>query len=478
MIGDRPADHRCGGAEDHEDRADQGRGAEADHPGPDGGAEHVGRVIGSQGPTQKQSAGHEKCKHDGKAVKNEKQIDMIQCNFCSIWFHIECVGLRKDAKLTLWPCQKCCRIMDDIAEIKRNMADTNSLLNKSLTRAHNDIDNKEKECKEARKEINDLRTEIQQLRSQISSLQNTLQQKTWKTFRSAKSLLIGDSIIRDIDPEKLIKTTVKHLPGAKVGDIARHLSEDEDCEGPLSNVYVCVGTNDCSDSSADVDAVAAAYEEMVTDINARVKSPANVIVSSIPPRRDDQEHQGRVEALNKALQTVAQRTGATFIDNDTSFRLADNQINDGYLSPSDQLHLSNQGTNRLAKNLTLQVKQNCSNDVTKKKKKPSKTKPKPSPLAEQDGKKLDTGGGTVRDDSKWLPTIHRRVTQNEELNHEGFESYQKSSRRQKSHDSRHRCRFCAEFNHDASSCGFRKPAVCRQCHCEGHKQKFCSEFSH
>jgi lysophospholipase L1-like esterase len=417
----------------------------------------------------------DKCKHDGKSLKNDKQLDMIQCSFCFKWFHIECVGLRKDAKLALWPCQKCCNIINDIAEIKKKMSDTTSILNDSLTRAHKDIDNKERECREAKEEIKEakeeikgLKNEIQQLRTQVATLQSDIQQKTWQSFRNTKSLLIGDSLIRDIDQEKLLKTSVKHIPGAKVSDVARHLNEDVEFEGPLKNVYVCVGTNDCSDQDADLNEVAEAYEAMVTDVNSRVGSPANVIVSSIPPRKDDQGSQARVDTLNKSLQTIARRTGATFIDNERSFRLADNEINDGYLLPTDQLHLSKQGTNRLAKNLKLQMKQNSANDVTKTHKQ-GNSKPKSTPQRRQRDDRHRQDHFTMQDDpprqssitQTSRPMVYQRIPRERVHNHADDEAmyHQVSRQRHMSQESR-RCRYCAEYNHDASSCGFRKPAVC------------------
>ena len=443
----------------------------------------------------------EKCKFEGKTTKNEKQLDMIQCSFCFMWFHIECIGLRKDAKLTMWPCQKCCNIMLDISLIKTNMVQMTAFLNDSLSKANNDIEKNNQECKEAKTEVNDLKNEVKQLREQVAKLQNDLHQKKWQTFRNTKSLLIGDSLIRDIDQEKLVKTTVKHISGAKTKDVAQHLQEDADCEGPLGSVYVCVGTNDCGDHDADLTEVANAYETMVTEINTRVGSSANIIVASIPPRKDDVESQARVETLNKSLKTIAERRGATFIDNDKSFRLADNEINDGYLLPSDQLHLTRQGTNRLAKNLGLQRKQNCIDDVTKKGKGGKQKPAKPAESAvmndgnrqrgdrkdmdrnRQSGPNRQPGRSRQRWSSSGVSHSTRSQTNkrhfqrqdsvHDDANYDGF--------RRRSQDvhfkAKARCNYCAEYNHDTSSCWFRKPAICRQCSMEGHKQKFCFEFS-
>ena len=435
---------------------------------------------------------HEKCKfegkctkNDGKCTKNEKQLDMIQCSFCFKWFHIECIGLRKDAKLTLWPCQKCCNIMQDIAEIKNSVAKTNALLSNSLERAYKDIDKKESECREAKSEITELKNEVKQLRQQVATLQNDLQQKKWQTFRNKKSLLIGDSLIRDIDQDKLIKTTIKHIPGAKVSDVVQHLHEDMDCDGPLGNVIVCVGTNDCSDHVADLDEIADSFEAMVAELNSKVESPKNVVVSSIPPRKDDPKSQERVETLNKSLESIARRTGATFIDNERSFRLADNEINDGYLLMSDRLHLSRQGTNKLAKNLQLQVKQTCANDVTKKGKK-SRSKPSDSSVAAEHqvqpaqdlnrkNQASQPGSSTPnqRNHRERMRSKQREATHS----HTPYRRMSGNNRQLTSESAAYRCGYCAEFSHDTRSCGFRKPAVCRQCFCEGHKQKFCSEFS-
>ena len=48
----------------------------------------------------------EQCKlHKGK--RSGRSLDIIQCSACAEWFHIECVGLKKDATVGILPCSRC-----------------------------------------------------------------------------------------------------------------------------------------------------------------------------------------------------------------------------------------------------------------------------------------------------------------------------------------------------------------------------------
>ncbi len=78
-----------------------------------------------------------------------------------------------------------------------------------------------------------------------------------------------------------------------------------------------------------------------------------VYVSSITLWTDDPVIQSRVEALNQAISETCQATGCTLIDNDPSFKLADGDINSGFLQ-ADGASLNQAGMEKLIKNLHLQ----------------------------------------------------------------------------------------------------------------------------
>ena len=58
----------------------------------------------------------EQCKlHKGK--RSGRSLYMIQCSVCAEWFHTECVGLKKDATVGIWPCPSCRQIPTQIRSI-------------------------------------------------------------------------------------------------------------------------------------------------------------------------------------------------------------------------------------------------------------------------------------------------------------------------------------------------------------------------
>lgn len=450
---------------------------------------------------------HVTCKYDRKEKHKNKKLDMIRCSICYKWYHNECVWLTKDAKPIIWPCPECCDIYQDIIKIREKVDDTISILRDSLLRANRDLDKANRfldethaECNRLREDSRTLTSQLENMRKRVSDLEQDIQRKTWQTFRNKRSLLIGDSIIRDVDEEKLLKTSVKSLPGAKVNDIAQHFLDDSTCDEPMSHIYVCVGTNDCSDETMDANAVTSAYKTMVQEMTKHVSEPSHVTISSVVPRKDSIEHQTRVEALNNALSVMARSVGVTFIDHDKNFKLADGDINDGYLLPNDLLHLTKQGTNKLVKNLKLPLKQDCT-DVTRPRR---RSKPKQKTGSPPKSNKTDQVPTVIEDadsdDQPWQPARRRssRWTRSNWNNgHDYLHNHGHSHNRGHSHnhdqydgnsikrhhdssipcDNKRRCQYCAEHNHSTAECGFRKPALCRQCGNHGHKQKFCVEFT-
>ena len=439
----------------------------------------------------------ETCKFERNDKKNGKQLEMIQCSSCHQWYHNDCVWLKKDACPEIWLCSECSKTYKEMFQFKKCLSETITHLRDSLNRAYSEIDQRKVELKEAREECiklsNDsklLSDEINALRIRIATIERDNQGKAWQSFKNKRCLLIGDSLIRNIDEEKLVRTCVKEIPDGKVSDISHELVDSLEQEEPHGRIFLCVGTHDCADPELDVAGVTRTYEKLIEEITNTGMQTSNIVVSSIPPRKDKEENQKRIEALNSSLKDMSARLQVTYVDNDLSFKLADGDINDGYLLPSDGLHLTKQGTNKLAKNLQLPVKNNSSSDVTKAwHKTRSKNKLKQKPLttsntmdsaSNDDDADKPLPGQLRRSSHQRVAQLRRRYSADENIqprdrydghyhaSHASYESPRFGNRR---------CGYCAEHNHSTTQCGFRKPAVCRQCRAEGHKQKFCSEFN-
>lgn len=136
----------------------------------------------------------------------------------------------------------------------------------------------------------------------MGDLTSQLHRTVWDTFHKNKNtLLIGDSSIKDIDPQKLVKMQVVLQPACKVADINMHMDE---CADTYSKVVICIGSNDCAGESMDHESVVTNFKQLLVKAKSKVMSAADVvscpeqillkiwsvlsflmIVSSMPPRR-------------------------------------------------------------------------------------------------------------------------------------------------------------------------------------------------
>ena len=151
------------------------------------------------------------------------------------------------------------------------------------------------------------------------------------------------------------------------------------------------------------------------------------------------------------------------------------------------------------KNLKIPPKQGCA-DVTKawrksKPKKPPVSSPKADRLQSQPyvtdvNSDANNDATNLEERSSDWQEVRRRTRRHSganrnrlhvQMNHRSGERNQHydrtSYRYTKMHNENQRCQYCAEHNHSTRDCGFRKPALCRQCGAHGHKQKFCVDFS-
>ena len=71
----------------------------------------------------------EQCKFDGKAGKrNGRKLDMIQYSVCAVWFHTECVDIKKDTPVGVWPCLACRQIPTKISDIAAALGSMDQLV--------------------------------------------------------------------------------------------------------------------------------------------------------------------------------------------------------------------------------------------------------------------------------------------------------------------------------------------------------------
>ena len=386
------------------------------------------------------------CKHDRKEKKGNKKLDLIQCSYCKSSFHVDCIDLSKDTFNDVWPCFTCRLVPSQVHSMHQAMDSIVSTLQKSIETSSKTIDFMTRKCESLESENKDLRHQIDVLTKQV-------QQKVSPCCREGAAdttrLLLGDSLIKDVDESKLLKTDVVCLPGAKLKDVLRGLNRKE---GPFEHIYICAGTNDCASEEFDGETVTKAYKDLVTAATIKVPSAQNVTISSIPPRCDDVEAQDRIEAINANLNALAADTGALFVNHDATFKLRDGTPNDGYLV-NDGPHLTFKGTNKLCKNLEVPSKPAVKGNVCK-----NKTTVEKKSSAHHNNA-----------DYQWREVKKRQ-------RYPTSNSHQ-SSRHSDSNNTGARCWNCYESNHVARACRFKSPISCHSCGQLGHKSKFCSYAS-
>ena len=158
-------------------------------------------------------------------------------------------------------------------------------------------------------------------------------------------LLLGSSVIRDIEAAKNKDIVITSTSGGSILDIT------EECQATrekFKEVILVVGGNDCS-SKVEVDVLLKRYEELVDTAMHLTGGEGTVKVSSVCPSAHVKT-QKRIDSFNAGLAVLAGERECILINNHNSFKTLDGRINDCLLLP-DGVHLNLTGTERLAKSL-------------------------------------------------------------------------------------------------------------------------------
>ena len=136
-----------------------------------------------------------------------------------------------------------------------NMSRTIETMSESLTKlvtANSDL----KRTVESQKQV------IDNLETKVNKLSNTYSTGSHSHVTDNRNdLIIGSSVIRDIDQSKLQKTTVKCIRGDRIHDIGNVLKKSSE---NYQSVSIIVGENDCGNRSAaasPVDEILTSYKE-------------------------------------------------------------------------------------------------------------------------------------------------------------------------------------------------------------------------
>lgn len=274
------------------------------------------------------------CEYEGKDPHRDSRkktlCDWVRCCLCAHWFHPECVSLPQKETEGVWTCPFCRHISNDVSSLKQQV----DVMLEIIRRNQHFI----AELTSGQQEITNFIKKTTQLQDNVNSPQP-----------ERKSLLLGDSLTRDIQQSKdmlIVKPNISRLE-----NIIQELKDFDE----LDQIYVVNGTNDCK-CEEDLSVILDTYRTVIEDAKKKGKQ---VIISSIPPRTDDSGIQQKINEVNQRLMTLTKEEEVTFVNNDGNFTYNDKSVDERLLQ-QDGCHLSELGAQRLIKNLGLQDLAHCS----------------------------------------------------------------------------------------------------------------------
>jgi len=162
------------------------------------------------------------------------------------------------------------------------------------------------------------------------------------------SLLIGTSLIRNVDPSKLQNCEVIAKGGALIQDLHKTLAVLPENK-KYSEITVIGGSIDIESKTADD--IATDYQALIVSASMRTEK---VSICSVLPRTDKQLPE-ITNKVNGEQRKICQDEGHTFLDIDDSFHLRNGKINSACLLP-DGLHLTKYGVDSLMQGCNVQRK--------------------------------------------------------------------------------------------------------------------------
>ena len=271
-----------------------------------------------------------------------------------VWHHTECVAESEPA--AIFTCESCSTISADIKQVSTHMT---TIIKQIATMS--------KDMVELRKQFDDVKTQNETtkcdnalLKSEVLKLRAELAEQNWPrqaaSTKTKPALVVGSSILRDIDNSKVENTYVHTISGGKIEHVLTYLSDvPSDKFGELTLI---VGGNDCAEPTSVVTDVVDNYNKLV---DAAKEKATSVNVASILPRKcPGSDTQEKIDSVNAALQVLSGEKNCSYINNDTIFRLQNGSINDGYYlterNTEKMVHLNDKGTQKLCELLNVKPK--------------------------------------------------------------------------------------------------------------------------
>ena len=159
----------------------------------------------------------------------------------------------------------------------------------------------------------------------LVELSTEQQRQQWPNQRPERTVVLGTSLLKHMDEEKLRNTKVICLPGAKLRQVANVISTlPHDIE--YDNMVVLAGGNDIADTDELQDTV----DDYLKVITEAKKQCANITISSVPPRLNNTNFTDKIKRFNAQFCQMADDHNCRFINQHDGFHVVSGHINDGY----------------------------------------------------------------------------------------------------------------------------------------------------
>ena len=272
-------------------------------------------------------------------LQDQENGDLIRCILCCVRHHITCVGIKKMEMKQPWTCSKCRTLAKTVHELKQDLASLSTIQTQMLELLQNMTEKAASEHemrKKAEDEVVSLKTQLENAQKQLNDnlpvVPDTKPEKR-------PTLLLGTSLLRNIDPNKLENCKVVAKGGAKIDEVQAALEELAD-EDSFEEIIIVAGSIDIEEKA--VDEVVLDYQSLSVSASNRTDK---VTLCSVLPRTDKNLSE-KTKLLNEKLEEVCNNEGQNFINLNETFLLMNGSPNKAFLLP-DGLHLSQPGVENL-----------------------------------------------------------------------------------------------------------------------------------
>ena len=302
------------------------------------------------------------CLKDDCKIRTRKKDDvMIRCVICCVRHHIECVSVPKEQAGHIWTCFLCRRLAETVGELKNklvNMHTQQTEMKNLLDRISTQLAQEKEARNTAEIKLDEVKNVLSNLNAKITDDAKVCQDNPKDTTLSTAHiiptapplpcLLLGTSLLRNIDPNNLHDCEVIAKGGATVSDLHAAIDNLPD-DKSYSQVTIVAGSIDIE--SKTVAEVITDYLALITA--ASLKAEKIAICSILP--RTDRELTEKTTLLNNELKKTCLDEGHVFCDMDDTFRLRNGKANQACLLP-DGLHLTKFGVDLLIQGCEVQLK--------------------------------------------------------------------------------------------------------------------------